>query len=381
MDWTTINMANLFLRICGWLLWLLAIYFEGKFYLRVTKGIAPFLIPLGFSLFVRLMPDWPFYQAISAWLFLGRALFDIAVALKAPLRIEFPRIDVEAWRDWLATVSKRPSALIPVPPVVPPPPAYAANVPPQWVELFPVLLEMQRRIVAGEPVGFELGATTTPVNPPLERDPPMTSLELRGRGIMIARFIEDANAENCPVRTDELTWATLNSSASVVQRYLISTRAASRFPFWDENTPHPAWIGWHVRFQREGSFSGYIAPGIMVLSDINRFAVNLQVPHTGSVFNALYLREYGTLDSLRQIFATVIVNQQTRAYLNTLENSPSRIYERATAEYLGILGTRIGRTVGYLVIAAFPRGTHRIARIQLIFDGSYHLRFFIETSP
>ncbi|KAJ5288809.1 hypothetical protein N7478_001839 [Penicillium angulare] len=367
-------MANSYLRICYLVLWLFASLLELYLYLSATRGIAPNVAVLWFLLWVLSAPLWPFFKLISAWISFGKILFDLNAALREHLGIELPKI--ETWRDWWIAASQWPPAQS----QIHPPPPRSDAVLQQWVDLFPLLGELQRRVAAGEPVGLELRSPSTTA-PSLERDLLMPALELRGIGSRVARLIEHANKLNCPVRNEELTYDALSTMSTHFRRYRVAARTASEFQWWDQSVPHPAWIGWTVRFDREAVFMGMIAQGIMVITTVARHPVNIQIPHTGSIFNTLYLDEYGTTDSLRQIFVTIIINVQTRAHLATLgREAGSQTYERGTPEYEAILGIRIGRTVGYLVIAAFARGTRRIARIELIYHRSHDLRFEIENN-
>ncbi|KAJ5821966.1 uncharacterized protein N7525_011250 [Penicillium rubens] len=66
----------------------------------------------------------------------------------------------------------------------------------------------------------------------------------------------------------------------------------------------------------------------------------------------------------------------------TLNRIESQTWEYDTDEYKEILGTKLGRAAACLVIGAWERGTHRIARIHTLGrQYEIHLRFDIEALP
>lgn len=79
------------------------------------------------------------------------------------------------------------------------------------------------------------------------------------------------------------------------------------------------------------------------------------------------------IDTLRHVFFENVQNLETapfvRRALYTEENNLSwprkspQTWEYGTPEYDGLLGSRLGKIVGYLVLGAFPRGTRRITQI------------------
>ncbi|CAI7661860.1 unnamed protein product [Penicillium pancosmium] len=113
---------------------------------------------------------------------------------------------------------------------------------------------------------------------------------------------------------------------------------------------------------------------------------------------ALYTRNF-EMDTLRYVFVQHVINEETAPFVKRAlytENTrpglawPKRepeIWDHNTPEYDGILGSRIGKVIAYLVLGAFPRGTRRITRIATwaanpqSYDNRLQIRFDIEPVP
>ncbi|CAI7592911.1 unnamed protein product [Penicillium manginii] len=112
---------------------------------------------------------------------------------------------------------------------------------------------------------------------------------------------------------------------------------------------------------------------------------------------AFYTRNF-EMNTLRHVFVQHIINEETAPFVKDLlysENNINRrglswpasvpqVWDYGTPEYDGLIGSRIGKFVAYLVLSAFLRGTRRIARIETwasvteIWDHRLHIRFDIE---
>ncbi|KAJ5331369.1 hypothetical protein N7476_001152 [Penicillium atrosanguineum] len=116
-------------------------------------------------------------------------------------------------------------------------------------------------------------------------------------------------------------------------------------------------------------------------------------PPMSQIIQAMY-EKFFPISSLRYVFVTEVVNARTFHFIKrTLypENNmewPSRMVRRyipstwdfGTPEYDALIGTPIGRTISYLVLQAYPRGTHRIVRVVTwpCSPIAAHMRFDIE---
>lgn len=97
------------------------------------------------------------------------------------------------------------------------------------------------------------------------------------------------------------------------------------------------------------------------------------------------ISHYFSLDSLRHVFVTTVINHDTNGFI-TQELYRGRPILEPQAWHIGspaydaLLGTRIGMVVAYLVLGAYERGARRIKSITIWPDtsGCPNLRFDIE---
>ncbi|KAJ5692577.1 hypothetical protein N7462_002000, partial [Penicillium macrosclerotiorum] len=218
------------------------------------------------------------------------------------------------------------------------------------------------------------------------RDPVRSRQELRVLGARVASLIHDAQATGCLVPRASLTFQTIESTARFVdERYYappvneifgLHFVPASLYPreqhIFQVNLEFASWLG-------------VTAPGIIVMQSIER-ALRQAGSHVAPSYDppisevALTLYErYYPRNTLRFVIFDTVINPQT---LHHVQWHP-QYWVYGTQEYEEILGTRIGRLVGYLVLGAYPRGTRSITRIisWVTDQGSLYLRFDIEDIP
>lgn len=116
-----------------------------------------------------------------------------------------------------------------------------------------------------------------------------------------------------------------------------------------------------------------------------------QGPQWTDIALALYKHD-AAIDTLRYVYYTTVENKETQPLLgkvlypnNNLPGPGNRAgtsiqtWHMHTPEFQQILGTKLGRATSRLVLAAWPRGTHQIPRINTWFwSGGLHMRFDIE---
>ncbi|CAI7610242.1 unnamed protein product [Penicillium glandicola] len=116
-------------------------------------------------------------------------------------------------------------------------------------------------------------------------------------------------------------------------------------------------------------------------------------PNWSNVALAQYTFDH-PIDTLKYLYFINVQNKETLPYVqeslyprwdidwpmvNKLER---QIWEHGTHEYQEILGTALGKAAACLVLGAWDRGTHRIARVHTLGrDYQIHLRFDIEPLP
>lgn len=116
---------------------------------------------------------------------------------------------------------------------------------------------------------------------------------------------------------------------------------------------------------------GTIARSVIFITLIER-VLGAPPPWISELIKVAYENEF-PLDTLRHIFLNIVINEDTKHLIKTLlytserglswPDDERRIWEYPTPEYHAILGTRIGKVVGYFVLGAFTRGTRRVSRI------------------
>lgn len=136
-------------------------------------------------------------------------------------------------------------------------------------------------------------------------------------------------------------------------------------------------------------WAGNTGPGILFLRTLYRDkdAPSDTVPHISSASLCIYLNAQGPIEEIKYIFFDNIANPQTRVLLTQIIpqwwNKPVKEllpFEYGTREYTEIMGSRIGRLVGHIILGGFTPGTRRIARINVYKPviGVMSLRFDIE---
>ena len=230
------------------------------------------------------------------------------------------------------------------------------------------------------------------------RDPSLSDEEARLRGKQMIQWIEDPSANDppCPVSLSTLTYQVVQDESHGDMFRLTDfmpgvRRDALKYP---EGVESPrGYIQRYVAFGDETSYTLFFAQGVIGLYDI-KHQLGSTSPHPTDVALTFYRQEFGALDTVRHIFVYGVINRQTVEFLNghfeacstarARSDSPDEpqhhAYMYGTSEYEALLGVRIPRTVGYLVLGAFPRGNYRIACIEAYASQrhSYDIRFDIE---
>lgn len=196
---------------------------------------------------------------------------------------------------------------------------------------------------------------------------------LGAKGARVTRWIADPNEPGCPIQSNTLASAEIEEKATKFERTtnidinlaghtLLLPPGVAASP----GTEREGYVYYSMRFGRD-QWSGFFAPGILVIQSMRRIIPG--TPRPSEIALTLYAKEHGRLDNLRYVFATTIINWQTKHFIShDLYSSwpgsgDPQCWEYGTKEYAEIMGTRIGRTVAYLVLGGFERGTRRIVRI------------------
>lgn len=123
----------------------------------------------------------------------------------------------------------------------------------------------------------------------------------------------------------------------------------------------------YTRARRErNEYIGETAPGMIIMEHLwnNR---GHQGPYTAQIAQATYTHNF-PLSSLRHVFVLTVMQEETRALTKRIYDTSRTDYmtlQYGTPDFQAVLGSKIGRTVAYLVLGAFPRGTAKISKIFL----------------
>jgi hypothetical protein len=141
----------------------------------------------------------------------------------------------------------------------------------------------------------------------------------------------------------------------------------------------------------KNSYCIILGEGIIYAKDIKR----ADGPPFSEIATALYTAG-APIESLKHVYFDNVVNADTRRFVEKRLYSaqkgltwpprrPIMVWKYDTAGYQGLLGTRLGKAVVYMVLGAFPRGTHYISKVVTFAGRAYgyalHLRFDIEPIP
>ena len=214
--------------------------------------------------------------------------------------------------------------------------------------------------------------------------------EFQERGAWIRRWIEDPQEPDCHITKSTLTWQQLAGMGYSFRRKNTTNLGdidpdevditipgnVSRFYICSDDDLTCMW-------------DGFTGEGAIAMSTIQR-QKGCSAPPISQVTQAIYTRHHA-IDGLRYVFVRTVVNEETRDFVQLQLYTeahelewPSwvpRAWDVGTPQYDALLGTRIGKVVGYLVLGAVNRGTRRIKQIYTwpsMSVNSVNFRFDIE---
>ncbi|KAJ5171973.1 hypothetical protein N7492_004566 [Penicillium capsulatum] len=196
------------------------------------------------------------------------------------------------------------------------------------------------------------------------------------KGTSFQRWIDDPSAKRCPVQKAELAIQDLDLQYWVVNRAVGSVPdgySTDRMRLLDLPTRQYR----AVELKRYGvtvedmAWIGRVARGVIFVEEVHR-EEDIIGPYTSELAIAAY-RETYDLATLKHIFVINVQNTVMRALIIRLCCPTSvKVVEHGTREYRALLGTPIGKMVAAIVLGAFERGTFRIARISIWWNGPRH---------
>jgi hypothetical protein len=226
----------------------------------------------------------------------------------------------------------------------------------------------------------------------------------RDRGAVYQAWIADPARAGCPVQLSEVTVADLfrnkvkQGGFRCLQSEYSRPKGALREDLRRLGLPitkqyrHTELMLFGVDkqgYKRYSEYSHFFATGVFIAESIFRYTG----PNWSDVALAQYKYDHD-VNTLKHLYYVNVINEQTLPYVrNTLyprhnlawslpNQRESHTWEYGTREYQEILGTQLGKAAACVVLGAWDRGTHRIARIVTDVEKSrLHMRFDFEAIP
>lgn len=227
---------------------------------------------------------------------------------------------------------------------------------------------------------------------------PLPYGRLQAHGELRRQWIDDPAAPNCPINPSTLTIQQVEANFP----YVLPPRCNVMCEDFADQAKDlgiaPGPVYWSLQIRAPNFiWIGDTGPGVIVICAIRRTR-NSNAYQISELTQALYTRNFN-MNTLRHVFVQQVVNAETNPFVRrglytgntrpglTWPKQKPETWDYDTPEYDGLLGSRIGKLIAYLVLGAFPRGTRRITRIvtwtadPLNHDRRLHIRFDIEPVP
>ncbi|KAJ6015984.1 hypothetical protein N7540_010575 [Penicillium herquei] len=231
----------------------------------------------------------------------------------------------------------------------------------------------------------------TDIGGPAHVDGPATPGWLQPRGARVVRWIENPNATNCPVQRTSLTLEQiLRVNPIFTREENIYPAGVERFLCIPNDREWPRHTYTALTLRHDGFlFMGHVQAGNghLVIDNMHR-ARDSRV-RISDVAVALY-NSVSPIENLRHISVSFIIEEQTCKFITfdlyrAWPAQENRTWQHGTPEYYQIMGTRIGRTVAYIVLSGLQRGSRRITSVTVYNcgkdDDTVNLRFDIDSEP
>ncbi|KAJ5180242.1 hypothetical protein N7492_003452 [Penicillium capsulatum] len=138
------------------------------------------------------------------------------------------------------------------------------------------------------------------------------------------------------------------------------------------------------RFQIWNHLVGLVGPNTLVIENMKRS----DGPHASEV--ALFLwKSLQDIKELKRVFVTDVCHGPTRKFIqdklyeqndSLWPGTDEKVWEQGTSGYKALLGTKVGRVVGFLVLQGFGQAQYRISRVVTWAspENTLQMRFDIE---
>lgn len=221
----------------------------------------------------------------------------------------------------------------------------------------------------------------------------------QARGRLMQDWLNGATVPGCPiVGPGPWNYQAINNWVPVTETYTLPDE--QNFPeiyeTADQEQINGPWV-LHILTSHEvgpgglpvtlNDFQSFSAPGYLFLMSLFRH----DGPQFSQIAHVMYER-VSPISELRHVLVTDVLNDDTKNFIEhqiytannglTLSSLETRTFVYGTAEYEGLLGTRIAAVVAYILLGGLPRGSRRISQITVSWPRGgitgIQLRFDIE---
>ncbi|CAG8215080.1 unnamed protein product [Penicillium olsonii] len=217
-------------------------------------------------------------------------------------------------------------------------------------------------------------------------------------GQQIRKWIQSANEPGCTVSRITLTLDTLpphrtdwdiNSEAEHLDPEHYKWLEHVGIPTTADRLSRTSAYWGTIVMKSEGaltSWTGMTGPSVIFINKVER-ARNSNDPYMSELTHAVYTKDF-KIEGLKHIWVTDIQNDDTALFVNKHVYAPGTelqyprdaviTWDPSYPHFDALLGTPMGKIVGYFILGAFGQGMRRISHISVFRSfGAPQLRFDI----
>ncbi|KAJ5120892.1 uncharacterized protein N7515_010280 [Penicillium bovifimosum] len=256
--------------------------------------------------------------------------------------------------------------------------------------------------VAQDPSRPPTMVSSPSIPPKMMKTRPIRASTYRNRGAVWQEWIADPARAGCPVQRSEVTLADLIHNRGFTCRETRFSRPSEVLREDLKRLQLPVTEQYRYTeldlfgVDKEGyrgysQYGHFVGPGVFIAEGLSR--------HTGPHWSDIVLAQYTydhDVNTLRHLYYVDVTSEQTLPLVrdvlyprhnldwpvNYIDSAVCHTWEYGTREYQEILGTQLGKAAACVVLGAWDRGTHRIARIVTEVERErMNMRFDFEAIP
>lgn len=202
--------------------------------------------------------------------------------------------------------------------------------------------------------------------------------KLEEKGTLYEKWLADPKAASCKVQRTDLTLDDLDTDFEWSNTFSVREVPAgpSHARMTELGLPlrqyHHMSLRKYVGQDVEILWEGSVQDGVLFVENIAR-EKDADGPFISELSVAAYKHVHGSMDGLKYVFVTSIINKETKPLITQLcdkqQANLAKSFEMGTQAYHYLLGSEIGRTVASALLGGFDRGTVKIPRITVWWSG------------